>query len=215
MQIGYGIEPTTPIKAIVFDFGGVMTDFDLKETLKFISNELDMPIKNLKKALKEEIDDLAIGLIQEKEFWIRFAKKNGTALPDDWDNLFPAFIKETVMPRKEMYSLVKHLTEQGYQISLFSNVTEWQAKIFRDLGLYKNFSKVMLSYEMGSRKPWPSSYQKMLVQLKVLPEQCIFIDDMKENVEAAEKFGIKAILFTSINDLENHLDEFTKLEISR
>lgn len=54
---------------VVFDFGGVMAEFDLRQMFEYCADALDMPIGELKKAIKEE------------EFWIQLANKNDLTLP--------------------------------------------------------------------------------------------------------------------------------------
>lgn len=56
------------------------------------------------------------------------------------------------------------------------------------------------------RKPDKKAFELILERLKVRPEESIFIDDKQENIDAAEKLGIKTILFENNNDFFAYLN---------
>lgn len=55
--------------------------------------------------------------------------------------------------------------------------------------------KIFVSYELGLLKPNKAIYQSVLEKLNAKPEEVIFIDDKRENVEAAKSLGINGIVF--------------------
>lgn len=69
------------------------------------------------------------------------------------------------------------------------------------------FNAYVLSYEVGEMKPHPRIYEESLKSAGVEARECVFIDDMQENVEAAQKFGIQSILMTPQTNLEDSLRE--------
>lgn len=200
-------EENPPIKTVVFDFGGVMVDFDLKPVLFYIAKELDMPIDDFKKAIKKEIYLLATGQLSEEDFWSQFTDKYNGSLPKNWSEKYKEFVKSYVTPRKKMYELAQTLKQKEFQVSLFSDVTKWQAGAFQELDLYKEFTPLVLSYEIKTRKPHPESYQELLQTLDQLPSQCLFIDDRIENVQQAQELGIQALQFTSYESLVKELED--------
>lgn len=106
-----------------------------------------------------------------------------------------------------MYLFLNKLTGDGYRVALLSDVSEWQAEIFREQGLYQGFSPIMLSYEMGTRKPRQEAYLNMLENLKIEAEKCIFVDDRPANIEAARAIGIRGIVYTSFEETKYALEE--------
>ena len=67
------------------------------------------------------------------------------------------------------------------------------------------FHEYILSYEVGWMKPHPQIYRAALKKAQAKAEECVFIDDLKENIEAAEILGIKGILFGPQTNLEESL----------
>lgn len=64
------------------------------------------------------------------------------------------------------------------------------------------FDDYVLSYEVGYMKPHPEIYRAALAKARVRPEESIFIDDIKENIDGAERAGIHTIHFEPRTDLE-------------
>ena len=69
------------------------------------------------------------------------------------------------------------------------------------------FNAYVLSYEVGEMKPHPRIYEEALKSAGAEARECVFIDDIQENVEAAQKFGIQGILMTPQTNLEDSLRE--------
>jgi len=69
------------------------------------------------------------------------------------------------------------------------------------------FNAYVLSYEVGEMKPHPRIYEEALKSAGAEARECVFIDDIQENIEAAQKFGIQGILMTPQTNLEASLRE--------
>ena len=67
------------------------------------------------------------------------------------------------------------------------------------------FDEYVLSYEVGFIKPHPRIYQIAVDKAEVSPNECLFIDDRAENIEAARQLGIQTIHFLEDSDLEASL----------
>lgn len=191
------------IKAIVFDCGGVVVQSNLSQITKFLAESFGISQSDVESYLSKEcISDLATGKVKENVFWENFAKKNQLSLPEDFHSHYLSFLKNVFPPDNEILAFVKSLQNSGLQTPMLSDVTEWQADGFRELGLYENFFPVFLSCEIGLKKPNPTIFQYLLSQLKLSPEACIFIDDREANIAAAKEVGIDAICFTTLDELK-------------
>jgi len=93
--------------------------------------------------------------------------------------------------------------KKNYRLLLLSNTD-----VMRFAFIRKKFPEIMifdeyiLSFEVGLMKPDPQIYREALKRAKAEVEECVFIDDMKENVEAASKLGINGILMEPKANLE-------------
>ena len=80
-----------------------------------------------------------------------------------------------VTTRPESLAIVKTLQSQGYQTAMLSDVTQYQAEIIRKMGYYDLFTPVLLSCEIGVKKPNPEAFQTLLQKLKLPASSVLFI----------------------------------------
>ena len=80
-------------------------------------------------------------------------------------------------------------------------LTNWSAETFpialKKFDFLQWFEGIVVSGEEMTRKPFPDIYQTTLKRFDLKPEQSLFIDDNKRNIEAAKALGIRCIHFSS------------------
>lgn len=192
------------IKVIVFDFGSVIAKTDKELVAQFIAETLHISkieALNSLKQLKEEGENGK----KEKDFWIDYASANQINLPPQWQEKLDAVKLHSTREVPGMVQLVKDLKKQGYQIALLSNILQCQAAIKRRTGLYDLFHPLLLSYAIEVKKPNLKAYEILLKTLEMPPQSVIFIDNKKENIEAAKSLGIDSILFFNRDQLVGEL----------
>lgn len=170
----------------------------------FLINSFNINKNELSDALREMQNYISKGG-SEKQFWEQFAISKRVILPNDWFNQFGIVIKQSISEMPETLAIVKTLQNQGYQTAMLSDVTQYQAEIIRKMGFYDLFTPVLLSYEIGVKKPNPEAFQILLKKLKLPASSVLFIDDRIENIEAAKKQGIDSIQFTGPEQLKKEL----------
>lgn len=197
--------PSCRIKAVVFDFGGVIIDRgDPSSFLNYISEQLGTNKEETRLLVREFKEAINQGMLAEK-FWEGWALAHDKRLPPCWIETYEKKGSLLIKPIEGMVELVKELAQLGYQTPLLSNVDLVHAHFIRRTGLYNMFCPLLLSYELGVEKPDPHIYKILLVTLNLTPEAVIFIDDKEQNVEAALKLGIDAIHFQSLQQLKEEL----------
>lgn len=194
------------IKAVVFDFGGVIATVNTAQLAEFFTTHLCIDKKTLKEAMKEMQTYVSKGG-SEEDFWEKYAISLGRPLPDHWFSRFDRVIQNSIIEIPESILIVKELQRQGYQTALLSDVTQYQANILRKLGYYSLFNPVLLSYETGVEKPNPDAFKNLLRKLKLPADSVIFIDDKMDNVEGAKNLGIDSIHFLNPNQLKQDLEK--------
>lgn len=198
----------TQIQAIMFDFGGVIAKTDNQQVAHFIMKALDLSedqawvaVKKLKEAMKDDEEDF-----DEEEFWISYAESEQISLPADWTEQLDLAKKEALHTIPGMLELVQDLKKQGFIVGLLSNVHKSKVQIRRDMGFYDFFDPLLLSCELGVKKPDPKIFEILLNTLQqLLPEEILLIDDKQANIEAAGAFGIDGIKFSGYKDLIEEL----------
>ena len=93
---------------------------------------------------------------------------------------------------EETLETMSWLCKEGIEIGLLSNALPNLADTGQTLAAE---DKIFVSYELGLLKPDKAIYQSVLAKLNAKPEEVIFIDDKRENVEAAKSLGINGIVF--------------------
>lgn len=185
------------IKAVIFDCFGVLIG-DAYVAIKTAHPEIisEMAVLSRKAGLGEitsaERQDMIVELLNETGIDGR-AVLTGAI---DGIQRNPALLKEIKTLRKKC------------KVGLLSNV---------GVGFWKRFSKeetevyfddVVLSYQVGLVKPDAEIFKLATERLDVSPSECVFIDDDERNVRAAEKCGMKGIVYEWGMDIEKALGKF-------
>lgn len=193
-----------PIKAIIFDCGGVIVKADKSRLIELASEVLDLNteqtigVVNAFKSCCEERGD-------QQKFWENYFTQSGKQMPQNWLKTWEGVLLESLREIKGMLDLVKFLKSENYTVGMLSNMTEFQESFIHKLGFFPLFDPLLLSYELGVEKPDLKIYEILLNSLQVAPSDCVFIDDKVENVEAANSVGIQGILFNNKEQLEDEL----------
>lgn len=189
------------IKNIIFDLGGVFIEIYFSKTEKAfkslgVLNWSQFYTQNTASALFENLET---GKITPEEFYEGFRKESGTDLTDEqikeaWNAMLGPFPKERLQWLQEI--------KKRYNIYLFSNTNRIHyvafQNIFRKSTGEQNFDDYFIrahySHQLGVRKPYTSSYTKLLEIEKLKPEETLFIDDTAENIVGAKQATLQTIL---------------------
>ncbi|MDA3814766.1 MAG: HAD family phosphatase [Patescibacteria group bacterium] len=198
------------IKAIIFDYGGVITN-DLDELLiQDIADKFQLPYGTTLDIINKLVKPYQRGTISDEDFWNQFSEKVDKKLPNGYESLW--IDKYTVeITDQRVLDLIKKLKTAGYVTALLSNTIPPHASFNQKYGFFDLFEPIVLSIETDARKPEEKIYQTMLEKLNLSPGECVFIDDKKEYSDAASKVGIYGLKFDSYEKLVNDL---TMLNVS-
>ena len=195
------------IKNIVFDIGGVLADYRIKEFLA--EKGFDGPM--IKRILKASLMSpywgrFERGEVTEEETLKGFAEAD----PDIEKELRAAYadLSGMLVMKEFAIDLVKSLKDSGYAVFYLSNYSK---KAYDECAESLAFMPFMdggvVSFKVGLTKPDPAMFQKFLSIYDLKPEECLFIDDTPENVEAATDLGFQGLTFQSYEQLIRSLQE--------
>lgn len=198
------------ITDIVFDLGKVLVPFDWDIAFRRLRPHL--PPKNAAlldhdgKALVNLVHDPSIELETGRIGFDDYRKTVTEIIGVDLSGQeFRRIWCDIFRPDGEMISLGRGLSRH-YGTWLASNTSQahydWIVENFPDVVFY---GKAALSYELGVMKPSREYYSKALNMFGIEPGTAVFIDDLKENVDAAIQFGMKGIVFRGRDDLVQRL----------
>ena len=119
--------------------------------------------------------------------------------------------KHTHQMDLDMIALVKELYDLDVNLCLFSNTSK-NAISFLDskFNFLKYFKDIILVEDTGFSKPSDKAFENLLKVLDVDPKDIVYIDDSRDNIRQANKFGMKGIFFTNETKLRAKLIELAE-----
>lgn len=190
---------------IVFDYGDVVGSFDQKLFEKSVQDSLGMTddeAKDLWSSFKKEVKEKDVPI---SKFYDDYVKKH--QLTVDLKEITEKAALKASFVYQDMQEVIHKLKAAGYRLALLSNITEYSANTIRKNGFYDPFDPILLSCEIGAKKPDPQAYLHLLTTLQVPAEKCIFIDDKTSNVDAAKALHIDGIHYISVEELVKELQK--------
>jgi len=195
------------IKAIIFDIGGV----NIRDAPMAFLEKLEKKSGMSKKELyfltwdtKEWKELYNKGLLTENQL-LEVLKKKGKVKEEVLVYIMENVREEILKPVPETIEIVEKLKKR-YKVYALSNVDKESAEyVKKKFSIYNIFDGVVLSCEVGMVKPEPEIYKLILKKFGLGVEECIFIDNNQENVDGAERVGIKSIRFESPEQLKRDL----------
>jgi putative hydrolase of the HAD superfamily len=197
------------VKGLLVDFGGVLTS-NVFDSFRAFCREEGIDPESVRRLFREDpealrlVRRLEVGEIEEQEFSERFGALLGI---DDRVNLVDR-VFGGIEPDDVMVAAVKRARAAGVRTGLLSNsmgTGRYDRAAFPEL-----FDGVVISGEVGLHKPQPEIFRLGCERIGLPPEECVFVDDLRENCDGAEAVGMTAILHrgadTTIPELERLLD---------
>ena len=200
MYIG---EMENNIKAIIFDWGGVLMEEPTQRILAYLARKFDVDLEALRKRLEPHLDRMQSGDGVEDRVWRMIGRKLNYEV-SELKAIWLEALEKTYLPYPEVIDLVKRLKTE-YKTGLLSNLEDAGIEVIKKQGLEENFDEIVYSCKVGFIKPDEKVYQIILKRLGVRPEEAVFIDDKKVNIDGAEKVGMKGLLFLNYQKLVQDL----------
>ena len=199
---------TSQIKAIIFDFGNVLLEWNPRyvyqryfpndpEGMERFFKEVDFADWNLQQDKGRPFVE-GVAILSEK--FPHYAQLI-QAYHENWTDSIGAAYSGTI-------EILKQLKQAGYPLYGLSN---WSAETFpyarEKYDFFDLFDDFVISGAVGQVKPDPEIFQIMLKKIGKPAEECLFIDDSLTNINQAQKMGFRTIHFQSPEQLATALHE--------
>jgi len=200
-----GVKDASKVKILVFDMGHVFVDFDWDKVCQGFCDKAGITREEFRPVLAH-VGSLGyeLGHITTDEFLKELNAKLGTAITlAEFTNLWNATFHEN----QSMADLLQELGKTR-PLYLLSNTNENHFEYLE--GTYKvtrHFSEHILSYQVGLSKPDSKIYEEVLKRSGHDAAECLFVDDLQPNVDAAKALGMHTIRFAGYDDLKARLTE--------
>jgi putative hydrolase of the HAD superfamily len=190
--------------AVISDFGGVLTTPLLHSFVAF-QDETGIAMETLGIAMQRIAErdgshplyELEKGELTETAFLDRMADELEPDLGHRPEmHRFSEIYFDALQPNPPMIDLMRELRGRGLRMALLTNnVREWEPLWRSMVPIDELFEIVVDSAFVGCRKPEPEIYEIVLDRIGVPARECLFVDDVEGNCEAASRLGMTAVHF--------------------
>ena len=200
----------TKITTIIFDLGGVILNLDQDRTLRAFKR-LGVDLEDINE-MSTIFSDFEVGKINANDFrQAIMTHLKGNATENEIDAAWNAMLLDLPTERLTYLKFLR----KNFNVHLLSNTNSIHIDAFNkylldehpNLDWYAQFDKVYYSYEIGLRKPNKDIYEFVIQENNLKPHECLFIDDLKANLNGAGHVGMHTIW------AKNPLDENMLMEI--
>jgi putative hydrolase of the HAD superfamily len=187
-----------PVKAVIFDFGGVLCFHPSKEQIARASAECGMEPREFVAALwKNRL--VYDGGLDPYEYWRGVAEIAGRTFDDA---LIARMIEYEIdfwsKLDERMLAWVGALRAGGFKTAILSNLPRpLGARLRQRDGFLERFDHITFSFELGVVKPQREIYDDAVRGVGVAAGDALFIDDRPENIEGAHTAGLQAELYSA------------------
>jgi HAD superfamily hydrolase (TIGR01509 family) len=192
---------------LVFDFGNVLGFFSHRKAAEQLAVYSPLSAADILRHYLDPLleDEFESGRMSLPAFRERVRQRCHVTCDDAQLDLA---IADMFTPNEEVCALIPAL-KRRYRLLLLSNTNELHALHFRRqfADTLAHFDALVLSHEVGLRKPCPDIYVRCQTLANAAPHQCVFIDDLPANIEAARACGWRGIVYRRGLDLRRELCE--------
>ena len=209
------------VKAIISDFGGVLTT-PLLGSFMALQDEIGIEPGTLGRAMQRIAEregehplfELERGRMSEADFLRALSREAEPELGDEPQlHRFSEIYFDALEVNEPMIGVMRDAKTRGFRMALLTNnIREWEPLWRAMLPVDEIFELVVDSAFVGMRKPEPEIYELTMERLGdgIGPGDCLFVDDVGANIEAARLLGMRTVHFQSndqaISEIEAALD---------
>jgi 2-haloacid dehalogenase len=196
------------LSAIVFDFGGVLFDWDPRylyrqyfpgdeHAMESFLDEIQFNEWNRRQDIGRPFHEAVIELSQKFPQYAGLIDAFNTRWEETLAGIFPQSV-----------AILERLYRAGYPLYALSNWSEEKFRIVRQRYDFLNwFDEIVISGEAGLAKPDPEIFRHFLKKIHREAQECLFIDDAAMNIAVAKDLGFQTLHFQSAEMLASDLSE--------
>ncbi len=195
------------LRAVVFDYGMVLTGPPDPKAHAALVRITGLPLDRFESSYWADRHDYDLGILTGTAFWEKFVADACLSLePGAIDELNEWDSQMWTAQNPVMLAWHQQLKAKGLRTAILSNMGDSVlASIEREFAWIHDFDVLVWSFQLRMAKPDPEIYRHTLKELGTSPEETLFLDDRMVNIEAARDLGIRAIHFSTVEQLRADL----------
>ena len=201
------------IKNIVFDFGGVLVQYDFLTFFAKILGSKEDATCFMQKVLSEKVNNEMDLELHEFSYYIEQQKRLWPEYAEALDIFDKHYIDVFTCETEGIRDLMLSLKAKGYRLLGLSN---WSSRVYEVMDKFDIFNLIedsLISKDVHQLKPNKDIYESFLNKFDVKAAECVFIDDKPENIEGCKTVGMNGIVFKNSNQLKQELDKLLLSDI--
>jgi putative hydrolase of the HAD superfamily len=181
------------IRAVVFDFGGVLAEEGFTIGLEKIGRDHGIDGEHARRVGESLVfsSGYVTGQVSEADFWEAFRRELGIEAED---RALRKTILEGFVLRPRMLALAEWLKKRGVRVAILSDQTDWLEALDRRNPFLYLFDPVYNSFRTGRTKRDEQAFRDLMTDLGLEGSEILFVDDRPTNLAKAAKFGIRIVL---------------------
>jgi putative hydrolase of the HAD superfamily len=195
------------IRAVLFDFGGVIAEEGFRNGLRAIARKHDLDPDNFFDTAHELVysTGYVLGRADESAYWDALRKERGI---NAGDGDLRKDILDRFIIRPGMVDIAQDLKRKGFTVGILSDQTNWLDELNERYRFFHYFDPVFNSYYLHKGKKDASLFTDICNTMGLNPGDVLFIDDSEDNVERASSKGLKTIHFKNVEQFRDELSAF-------
>jgi putative hydrolase of the HAD superfamily len=197
-----------PVRAVLFDLGGVLLDIDFDRALASWERHSRLPPARVRELFErdEPFCRHETGHLDDEGYFGHLRER--LALQCDLAQVRAGFNAILVGEIAETVALLEAIRGRVPCYAISNTNPSHLAAIEQGFpGFLPRFARVFVSHEIGHRKPHPESFQHVLDAIGVAAPEALLFDDLPVNIEAAAALGLQAVLVRGPRDVRAALVE--------
>jgi putative hydrolase of the HAD superfamily len=194
------------VKAVLFDFGGVIAEEGFKSGLEAMARKQGQDPYRFFIMARDLIYSTGylLGLCNEAAYWEALRQESGIKADDaEWHRE----ILERFLVRPSMIHLVQDLKQMGCFVGILSDQTDWLEELDLKYHFYRYFDQVFNSFRLHKSKKDPSWFTEICSVIGFAPQEVLFIDDNADNIQRAAAMGLRTIYFQDMEQFRQELHQ--------
>lgn len=192
------------LRTIFFDLGNVLIFFDHQKMCQQIADYTGLPFAIVQEVMHQYGDLYERGHIDSLKIYETLCQFSSKKL--QFETLMHA-VSDIFQPNDPVIAIAMEIKRRGHRLFLLSNTCEAHFDFASaHFPFLKHFDGLVLSYQVGARKPEKAIYEKALTIAGCRNEECFYTDDILPYVESARSLQIDAEQYTTPKELTHHLN---------
>ncbi|MBN1555822.1 MAG: HAD family phosphatase [Phycisphaerae bacterium] len=194
---------TETMRAILFDWGGVLIDDPADGLVTYCAEQLALPKEIYTREYRKYLPDFQKGLIAEQDMWKRLCGHFRIPPPTP-PSLYRRAVEHVFTERPMVFQLARTLHRKGYKVGFLSNTEIPAMEYFISRG-YDFFDATVFSCAEHTAKPEPRIYRIACQRLGTEPHRAVFIDDRPDYLQGAVRVGMQTIRYRTLPQVAGEL----------